>query len=156
MATVFFHEEYRDLVDKLAREKPSFATRPIFSTLLDLGVFCALLGYHENRRREVPPQQQGNAITESAFLNLDKESVVFLLALQEKKTGDILREKSETECWDIFQDYMNGGFEVLQEWFVENPHDGDLVDTILSKIQLIAVEDNVDKPDMVDPGELEW
>lgn len=152
MATVFFDEEFRDLVEKLAREKPSFASRPIFPTLLDLGVFCALLGYHEDRTREVPPNKQGNAITESAFVNMGKEPIVFLLALQIKKSGDVLREKHESECWSIFQDYMNGGFEVMQEWFVENPHDFDLVDTMLSKVQLIAVEDKVVEPEVVDPG----
>lgn len=156
MATVFFHDDFRELVDKLAREKPSFSARPIFSTLLDLGVFCALLGYRVGRIKEVPSDKQGNTITESAFVNMGKDPIVYLLALQVKKCGDVLREKNESECWSIFQGYMNGGFEVLQGWFIDNPHDADLVDTILSKVQMIAVEGNEDLPDVVDPGEVDW
>ena len=68
--------------------------------------------------------------------------MTYLLAIQDTQGGDILKEKNETDCWRIIEQYSAKGLEIIDDWMMENPGDMTGVDTLLNKIKEFVPKDS--------------
>lgn len=129
MATFYFDSKYTNLCSKLADEKIIKTGDKIFSTLLDLAVFAAIIAINKGRTQL---EKNGNEIPDRIFTNNNKEGLVYMIALLETKDPYIL--KDDRACWKIFQEYANTGMSEISGWLTDNPTDITGVDTLLNSI----------------------
>lgn len=88
----------------------------MFPTLREALTFCAMLGYKERRRLELDPNAGTEDIAGAQYQLNDAVDALFALALAEAKTSDILRPDREKDCVQIYEEYANGGLELVQSW----------------------------------------
>jgi dnd system-associated protein 4 len=110
------------MVDLLTEKRHPVSGTTIFPTKRELMCFAATLGFESGKRVKLdgktndvdgrPFSDHGNTI-----------DLMCLLALAEEKDGEVLRDNREEDRLVIFEEYANGGFEVMQRWFYGRPDD---------------------------------
>ena len=130
VATVWISNKYKELTDRLSSG--------LFPTNMHFMIFASMVGLYFDNVKEVTAKERGNEIRDQVFLNQRMDGVVYLLALFKDKTADILRDENEQACWEVIETYAAGGFEIINNWLIENPADIDGTETILNKIKEIA------------------
>lgn len=135
MAAVAISSKYRNLAEKLTYG--SSGGVKVFPNYMELFLFAAMVGYEGGKREELDPKSRDIEIKDHTFSKND--GLVYLLALNEKEDGEILRDNNEAECWRIVEEYANGGFGLIEEWLVDSPSDTDGVNTVLRKIKEQAI-----------------
>ena len=106
------HEE---LVQNLAVNKVPGAERSLFPTIRELICFAALLGYSEGRRIPIDKDKGVEDISYQQFERGDSEDLIYLIALADTKDPSILKEGQERRCADVFEEYANGGLQIIHE-----------------------------------------
>ena len=111
------HEE---IVQLLAVQKIPPADRSIFPTIRELLCFAALLGYSEGRRIPLDGNAGKEDISYQQFERGDAEDLIYLIALVETKDPEILKDGAESRCAEIFEEYANGGLQILHDTIVQS------------------------------------
>jgi dnd system-associated protein 4 len=113
---------HEDLVRRLAETPHPISNKSIFPTMRELLCFAAVLGFEHEMRR--PLLGQTLEIEGRIFLNSQQAvDLVYLIALASSRDADILREEREPEMVALFEEFANGGLEILQAWMCERPDD---------------------------------
>jgi dnd system-associated protein 4 len=86
----------------------------LFKTLREAMSFCAVLGYKERRKQALDVGTDD--IAGAQYQSNEAVDVVFALALADTKNSDILRPEREKECVQIYEEYANGGLDLVQGW----------------------------------------
>lgn len=106
----------------------------VFREIWKLLLFAAQIGIKNDKRQPLSNIDSGKGIDQSTFGNSPAwPGILYLIGLVETDNPDILSNSSEAEEQRIaiFQEYANGGLEILKEYFSEKVID---VDGILSFI----------------------
>ena len=115
MASIYFSESHKSLVEKLCNEPLTPDGRSIFPAYRDLMLFAAMVG----RRYERVASRTGNGgEVETAYFSsggFNKDGVVYLLGLVDLGGPEIFRDGAK-DCWRLFESYLNGGMEIIAEW----------------------------------------
>ena len=111
---------HEDMVQRLAMLKLPGAERTLFPTIRELLCFAALLGYSEGRRLALDPAAGVEDISYQQFERGDAEDLIYLIALAETKDPEILREGEESQCARIFEEYANGGLQLLHDTMLQS------------------------------------
>lgn len=139
---------HEDMVQRLAMLKFPGADRTLFPTIRELLCFAALLGYSEGRRLPLDPSAGTEDVSYQQFERGDAEDLIYLVALAETKDPEILKDGEESRCAEIFEEYANGGLQILRDAMLrsggEYP-DRDILELLLKKGYL-TVEDT--EPDV--------
>jgi dnd system-associated protein 4 len=136
MAIIHIPKELSDVADRLGRKNIPKTGKSVFPTLMQLMVFSALLAKKEGLNRvEVKGKDKGPEIDSEIFARNELDGVAYLLALQETKNGEILRDNKETECWKIMEEYAASGLDYLNTMLINNAGDIEGVDTILNYLK---------------------
>jgi dnd system-associated protein 4 len=106
------HEE---MVQRLAVEKLPGSDRTLFPTIRELLCFVALLGYSESRRISLDKEKGVEDVSYQQFERGDAEDLIYLIALADSKDPEILKDGEESRCAEIFEEYANGGLQILGE-----------------------------------------
>lgn len=115
-------EQFEDIVRMLAEAQHPEAGRSIFPTMRELMVFAAVLGFEHDRKQ--PLESQTNEIDGRNFSNSEQAiDLMYLIALAGDRNVDILREENEDKMIEIFEQYAQGGFEIITGWLREKPED---------------------------------
>lgn len=88
----------------------------LFATLREALSFCAVLGYKERRKQTLDPNAGTEDIAGAQYQTNEAVDIVFALALAHAKTSDILRPDREKDCIQIYEEYANGGLDLVQGW----------------------------------------
>ena len=72
--------------------------------------------------------------------------LLYLIALAEKRDVDILREENEDKMIQVFEEYANGGLQVLTDWLREHPEDPNGDRALLAALVSKGLLDTGDKP----------
>jgi dnd system-associated protein 4 len=115
-------EQFEDLVTKLARDPHPVTGKNIFHTIRELMCFAAVLGFEYDRRGTLDSTTK--IVEGDIFVNNQQSlDLIYLIALAAEKDGEILREENEEKMYQIFEEYAQGGFEILEQWMKEKPED---------------------------------
>lgn len=138
------HEE---MVQRLAMQKLPGTERTLFPTIRELLCFAALLGYSEKRRLPLDKDKGVEDVSYQQFERGDAEDLIYLIALAETKDPEILKDGEESRCAEIFEEYANGGLQVLREAMLrgggEYP-DRDILELLQDRGYLDAEEEEPD------------
>lgn len=122
MRAVKRSQKFEDLVKKLAVDENPVSKKSIFPTIRELMCFAAVLGFENDRRSKL--QDATNDTEGRIFLNSQQSlDLIYLIALAAEKDGEILREENEDRMIQVFEEYAQGGFEILEQWMKEKPGD---------------------------------
>jgi len=135
-------ERFEGLVRQLAEAQHPIAERSIFPTMRELICFAAILGFEYGKRKEL----QGKTLEiDGRIFGNHQQSVdlLYLVALVTAKDADILREENEDEMIRIFEEFANGGLEILTAWLNEKPDDPHGDRAILAALQKYGFLENV-------------
>jgi dnd system-associated protein 4 len=112
------HEE---LVQRLAGAMVRESERRLFPTIRELLCFAALLGFSEKRRA---PLDRSKGVEDVSYQQFeregDAEDLLWVIAVAETGDSEILREGNEAQCAQIFEEYANGGFEIINDFMIKN------------------------------------
>lgn len=110
----------------------------MFPTLREALTFCAVLGYKERRKLPLDPNAGTEDIAGAQYQLNEAVDAIFALALADAKTSDILRPEREKECVQIYEEYANGGLELIQSW-IDRFADLDVEDAVWRGLNSIGV-----------------
>lgn len=126
-------KRFEPLVRQLAETNHPEAGRPIFPTMRELMCFAAMLGFDKERKK--PVEGSTNEIDGRIFENHQQSvDLLYLVALADAKDAEILREENEDAAITIFEQYAEGGFEIISAWLNERPEDEKGDEAILSAL----------------------
>lgn len=111
---------HEDMVQRLAILKLPGADRTLFPTIRELLCFAALLGYSEERRIPLDRDAGVEDVSYQQFERGDAEDLIYLIGLAETKDPEILRDGEESRCAEIFEEYANGGLQILREAMLQS------------------------------------
>lgn len=138
---------HEDMVQRLAIEKLPGTDRALFPTIRELLCFAALLGYSEKRRLPLDKDEGVEDISYQQFERGDAEDLIYLIALAETKDPDVLKDGSEGRCAEIFEEYANGGLQIIRESMLrgggEYP-DRDILELLKEQGYLESVDEEPD------------
>lgn len=110
----------------------------MFPTLREALTFCAVLGYKERRRLPLDASSGAEDIAGAQYQLNDAVDSMFALALAETKNSDVLRPDREKECVEIYEEYANGGLELVQSW-IDRYADVSVEDAVLRGLNSIGI-----------------
>ena len=110
----------------------------MFSTLREALTFCAVLGYKERRRKPLEPNAGTEDIAGAQYFNNESVDILFAIALAETKGSDILRIERERDCVQIYEEYANGGLDLVQSW-IDRFADVDVEEAVWRGLNAIGV-----------------
>lgn len=111
----------------------------LFPTLREALSFCAILGYKERRKMSLDSHAGTEDIAGAQFQLNEAVDIVFALALADAKNSDILRPELEKDCVQIYEEYANGGLDLVQSW-VERYSDVSVEDAVWRGLNTIGVK----------------
>ena len=111
----------------------------MFPTLREALTFCAVLGYKERRRLPLDPNVGTEDIAGAQYQLNEAVDLVFALALADAKTSDVLRPERERDCVLTYEEYANGGLEMIQSW-IERFADVDVDDAVWKGLNSIGMK----------------
>ena len=111
----------------------------LFNTLREALSFCAVLGYKERRKQPLDPNAGTEDIAGAQYQTNEAVDVVFALALADAETSDILRPEREKDCVQIYEEYANGGLDLVQGW-IEKYSDLSIEDAVWRGLSTIGVK----------------
>jgi dnd system-associated protein 4 len=141
MAMIYIDAKHKGLVEKLAKTHVKGLGRQIFSNYMQLVAFAAMIGKRCGSMSKVASKDQGPEVEASVFERSGMDGLVYLTAIHEEDSGEILRDtkENETACWKFFEGYAARGLEEVQNWMLDNPSDSEGVETILTEMKKVAM-----------------
>lgn len=100
----------------------------VFKEIWKLLLFAAQVGMRNDNRKELKAVDAGKGIDQSTFGNCPAwPGVLYLMTLAETKKSDCLSGTAEADDdrVAVFQEYANGGLEILRDFFAGRPLDLD-------------------------------
>lgn len=100
----------------------------VFKEIWKLLLFAAQVGMRNDKRLPLKAVDAGKGIDQSTFGNCPAwPGVLYLMTLAETQKSDCLSgsEKAEDDRVSVFQEYANGGLELLRDFFAGRPLDLD-------------------------------
>jgi len=116
-------DEFEDMVRRLADEAHPDAGRSIFPSMRELMCFAAVLGFQEERRFKLEGKKTHEIdyrIWQNNDLALD---LLYLIPLAAERNLNLLRPETEDLLVEVFEEFANGGLEIMQSWLNETPDD---------------------------------
>jgi dnd system-associated protein 4 len=147
---------HNSTVDLLAEAKQKDSGLTIFPTLRDLLCFSAVLGYQLERKG--PLVEPFVPFVDARIFENEPQApeLMFLIGLAVTKDVDCLREENEESLVSLFEEYADGGLEVLAEWMKETPSDPAGDRAILEALKRYGYLEILDKPPEAVAAEIEF
>ena len=145
--TLNFDDQFNETIGKLYDEKDTDTGDRLFPTLVDLMVFCAMVGRDTFDNCDgVKVSSKGREISSEVFQTQGKAGIAYLLALDHKNDGNILREDKDKEMWNYIQNFSFLGLQQIEKWINGSGNlNVDPKDIILDKMKEIAIRDGLNK-----------
>lgn len=132
---------HSDLIDRFDQKNPA-TEQKVFPFKKATMCYAAILGFKKKKR---VPLAEGNldTIEWHTFENGDYTDYIYLIALAHSKNVDVLRydvENSDSGGFEedmvtIFEEYANGGLEIMQSWMSKKPGDAFGNDAIIAGLK---------------------
>ena len=113
----------------------------MFPTIKAIQSFAAVLGFEKHKRKPLDRKRVDN-IEWNTFNSDQLTHYIYLIALAETGDINILKydienpeETNSSNMLEIFEEYANGGFEIITEWLNKLPTDVSGVKALLAGME---------------------
>ena len=89
----------------------------VFPTIRELLCFAAILGYALGKKNKFPENHKKHDVSWSTFVANDSDDYIYFIGVADTKNTDCLKSDTDIDLVDIFEEYINGGFEIILSWF---------------------------------------
>jgi dnd system-associated protein 4 len=142
MRAIKRERRHEEMVKLLAERNHPDAKGSVFGSMRDLLTFAAALGFRERRKRpldgdtiEIPAR-----IFENRPETLDLMSIIAVL---ENRDPEKLGPDQDDTITHIFEEYANGGLDIISEWRADRPDDSYGADTLINRLSnLVEANEN--------------
>ena len=124
------NNKYKDVVDVLvygSLDGGKNIKTKIFNDIKDLIIFSAMVGKKYERKENVKNKKNTGIILgtfsgagSGKGSRVDQHNVIFMFGLIYYKDMNYMRDKHVKEVIEVFEQYSNGGLQVIKEWLVES------------------------------------
>ena len=134
-------KKYTHLTDMLTEKDPR-SDAAVFPSKKALQCYAAMLGFQADNRIPLPSQPL-DSIEWHTFSNGDFTDYIYMISLASTKDLTVLRYDIETsdkgefneDMVSVFEEFANGGFEIIQSWLDKSPSDRFGTKAILAGLQ---------------------
>jgi dnd system-associated protein 4 len=146
MRAVRRNKIHEPIVKALLEKMPGLE-KGVYSTIRDVMVLAASLGY-EHRKRVRLGREPISLDSDPFEAHSRTRGFMLTLALAETQDQDLLKaEETPGVVVDIFEEYACGGFGILAEWLKDAPDDANHALTIIDRLSRMGVlKTNVANP----------
>jgi len=131
-------KKWSELVDRYAVNPHPRTNRSIFPTIREFVAFAAVIGVAMDRKGTLDSScdelDSRNYTINDSFMD-----TIFMIALSEVGSPEVLLESREEEMIAIFESYCEGGFSVIKEWQRETPADPYGEDVLVNGLNSLGV-----------------
>ncbi len=106
--------KHENLVRELVEDKET----GVFSFIKELMIFAAMIGYCYNTKK--PLSDDKVSISLGTYSTSQDDGFIYLLALMENKNATCLKDEHLPKSIKIFEEYCNGGLDLVQDWLASN------------------------------------
>lgn len=110
-------KQFDDLIETLSKTNTN--GQKLFNTIRELLCFAAMLGYAEDKKVPLNKSLGMEDISYQQFEFNDSNDFIYLIAVAETSSTDCLKEDSDIDMVEIFEEYANGGLESISSWMSE-------------------------------------
>ncbi len=116
--------KYENTVNNFCNAQDDFEGKSIFPTMREFMCFVAALGFQFGKRVPFEGSDKFFEIDGRIFSsNNEAIDLMNTIALIEQRDAKILKLENINDTIAIFEEYANGGFGILEEWFKRKPDD---------------------------------
>ena len=108
-------KSHEEMVQKLARNSAD-GSQTVFQTIRELLCFAAMLGFQKKKRSKIHANERGEDVMIEEFERVNAVDYIYCIAVAETGGMEILKADSEEDMVTIFEEYINGGLEILKGW----------------------------------------
>ncbi len=160
MRSIYRDKKHSELIEALSKLKDPRTDRSVFPTVKALQCYAAVLGFDQGRRQKFD-QSHADNIEWHTFNNDGYTHYIYLIALAETKDIEVLRYDEENsdalgfseDMVKIFEEYANGGFNILHGWLNKTPGDPYGSKAIIAGLQREGYLSVMDSDETFDPIE---
>lgn len=126
MQAIYRSKDHSGVIERLTRKDP-ITDVALFPTIKALQCFAAMLGFEQNRRESFSRSSTDN-IEWHTFDTKEHTRYIYLVALAATGDFNILKDQQDStppseNMIRIFEEYAEGGFQILTRWVYKNPSD---------------------------------
>ncbi len=128
--SIYRDRKYEPIVKKLVEDRDS----AIFRFNKDLMVFAAMIGHSCNKRLPIDNYSDAISIILGTYASTEDDGFIYLMALMDNKNATCLKDQNLLQSVKVFEEYCNGGLDLISDWFNSNPGDTLKTETIEKKL----------------------
>ena len=108
-------KEHEKMIQNLSGQSVD-GNQTVFKTIRELICFAAMLGYQMDKRSTLPDNKRGEDVMIEEFQRNESIDFIYLIAVADTGGTEVLKSDAEIDMVSIFEEYANGGFEILKGW----------------------------------------
>ncbi|MGL5668869.1 MAG: hypothetical protein ACRDD9_22430 [Shewanella sp.] len=133
---------FESLEERLCSTKGATNDSRVFSTLKELMVFAALVGYQLDEYQPLDAKIRTTAILLDTYATTDHDAFIYLIALAKEPSLNILKDENIRDAIGIFEGYCNGGLRYIDSWVMSNISEPLITNTLFNKTLEYLIEIN--------------
>lgn len=111
---------FESLEEKFCSTKGAKSDSRVFSTVKELMVFSALIGYQLGDYQPLESKVNTTPILLDTYATTGHDAYIYLIALAREPSLDILKDERLRDAIGIFEGYCNSGLRYIDNWIMNN------------------------------------
>ncbi|HDZ9483580.1 TPA: hypothetical protein RUZ85_001299 [Vibrio cholerae] len=111
---------FEALEERFCSTKGAKSDTRVFSTVKELMVFAALVGYQLDDFQPLESKVNTTPILLDTYATTGHDAYIYLIALAKEPSLDILKNENLRDAISIFEGYCNSGLKHIDSWIMNN------------------------------------
>ncbi|MCA0936669.1 hypothetical protein LCL85_14105 [Vibrio alginolyticus] len=111
---------FESLEERFCSTKGAKNDDAVFSTVKELMVFAALIGYQLNDYQPMSSKVGSTPILLDTYATTGHDAYIYLIALAKEPSLDMLKDENLRDAIGIFEGYCNSGLKHIDNWIMNN------------------------------------
>lgn len=137
MANIFLDKKFDELLDEVSPKEGSDDEKT-FVTLAQASCFAAALAFNDGKKfKKNLKINKGREIRDTVLDNKEFKIQIDMLSMASTENHEILQDTDDfkDQRYEIFQNFVNQGFDILLKKKNKNPTDTSGIDTVIQLMQ---------------------
>ncbi|EGR7943016.1 hypothetical protein [Vibrio vulnificus] len=111
---------FETLEERFCSTKGAKSDSRVFSTVKELMVFAALVGYQLDDYQPLESKVNTTPILLDTYATTEHDAYIYLLALAKEPSLNMLKDEHLRDAIGIFEGYCNSGLKHIDSWIMNN------------------------------------